>query len=223
MNERVAGGRRNQQQCSVCSVLCMHEARANVRMHVVEGTDAEISRGDVLMIPGTKEFFIATGPHPDWGGVHTVWGRIDGAIDSVPFEPASETTDRGITTRCGSVGCGGAAPIVIHQERPFACTGSVVWRGRSTWRGLAWFGLGTCSGDLEGLLKRIEPLGKQSPSYAATRCEGEHVHYGVPPSEQVKVGSESDAVDHGHYCSRAGCARSGGGEIVALIFDMYES
>jgi len=79
-----------------------------------EGTDAEISRGDVLMIPGTKEFFIATGPHPDWGGVHTVWGRIDGAIDSVPFEPASETTDRGITTRWLAPEV--VTPFTIHVE-----------------------------------------------------------------------------------------------------------
>ncbi|CAL5221657.1 g3884 [Coccomyxa viridis] len=36
-------------------------------------------RGQVCMIPGTKEFFIALVDHDEWGGAHTVWGEVSAA------------------------------------------------------------------------------------------------------------------------------------------------
>ena len=33
-------------------------------------------RGQVCMIPGTREFFIALVDHDEWGGAHTVWGEV---------------------------------------------------------------------------------------------------------------------------------------------------
>ena len=37
-------------------------------------------RGQVCMIPGTKEFFIALVDHDEWGGAHTVWGEVSTSL-----------------------------------------------------------------------------------------------------------------------------------------------
>lgn len=34
--------------------------------------------GHLCMIPGTKDFFIAYGDHPEWGSSHTVFGEVRG-------------------------------------------------------------------------------------------------------------------------------------------------
>jgi hypothetical protein len=65
----------------------------------------EIKKGDVCIIPNSKEFFIAKAGHEEWGHSHSVWGHIaDEAswevISRVPMEPFSTITDKGgITTR----------------------------------------------------------------------------------------------------------------------------
>ncbi|PRW45096.1 peptidyl-prolyl cis- cyclophilin type [Chlorella sorokiniana] len=37
----------------------------------------EVKMGHVCFIPGTNDFFIAYGDHPEWGTAHTVWGLVD--------------------------------------------------------------------------------------------------------------------------------------------------
>lgn len=55
----------------------------------------DIEKGHVCIIPNTKEFFIATVPHPEWNRAHAVWGRVDGfeTVDLIPFEPSFTRTD----------------------------------------------------------------------------------------------------------------------------------
>lgn len=35
----------------------------------------EVKMGHVCFIPGTNDFFIAYGDHPEWGTAHTVGGQ----------------------------------------------------------------------------------------------------------------------------------------------------
>mmetsp|Transcript_38542 Transcript_38542/g.85818 ORF Transcript_38542/g.85818 Transcript_38542/m.85818 type:complete len:230 (+) Transcript_38542:15-704(+) len=64
-----------------------------------------VRKGDVCIIPNSKEFFIATAGHEEWGHAHTVWAHVaDEAswkvIDAIPVEPFTTITDNGgITTR----------------------------------------------------------------------------------------------------------------------------
>jgi hypothetical protein len=36
--------------------------------------------GDACIIPNTREFFIATADHEEWGHSHTVWGQVGGKL-----------------------------------------------------------------------------------------------------------------------------------------------
>ncbi|GFR44364.1 hypothetical protein Agub_g5585, partial [Astrephomene gubernaculifera] len=61
-----------------------------------------VKKGHVCMIPGCKEFFIATADHPEWGASHTIWGEVEdlSAEPSYPFEPFHSITNKdNITTR----------------------------------------------------------------------------------------------------------------------------
>eukprot|EP01025_Chloroclados_australasicus_P033644 TRINITY_DN3435_c1_g1_i1.p2 TRINITY_DN3435_c1_g1~~TRINITY_DN3435_c1_g1_i1.p2 ORF type:complete len:198 (+),score=3.08 TRINITY_DN3435_c1_g1_i1:80-673(+) len=57
---------------------------------VLEG-HVSIRRGDVCMITGTQEFYIATMQHEDWSSAHTVWGRVRNmeAVDKIIRLPYS--------------------------------------------------------------------------------------------------------------------------------------
>ncbi|KAF6251927.1 hypothetical protein COO60DRAFT_576641 [Scenedesmus sp. NREL 46B-D3] len=68
-----------------------------------EGSPA-VRTGDACIIPNTREFFIATADHTEWGHAHTVWGQVADAaswlvIHSMPTEPYTNRTDGAITTR----------------------------------------------------------------------------------------------------------------------------
>mmetsp|Transcript_19175 Transcript_19175/g.33013 ORF Transcript_19175/g.33013 Transcript_19175/m.33013 type:complete len:212 (-) Transcript_19175:413-1048(-) len=69
-----------------------------------EGT-IPVKRGNVAMIPGSKDFFIATLSHEEWGTAHSVWGEVADedswrTIGAIPVEPFTTITDKGnITTR----------------------------------------------------------------------------------------------------------------------------
>jgi cyclophilin family peptidyl-prolyl cis-trans isomerase len=39
--------------------------------------------GDACIIPNTREFFIATADHGEWGHSHTVWGQVSSAAKFV--------------------------------------------------------------------------------------------------------------------------------------------
>lgn len=47
----------------------------------------KVRRGHACLIGGGPDFFIAVGPHPEWGNGHTVWGEVDlhemGAVDAI--------------------------------------------------------------------------------------------------------------------------------------------
>ncbi|KXZ49020.1 hypothetical protein GPECTOR_23g109 [Gonium pectorale] len=61
-----------------------------------------VKKGHVCMIPGCKEFFIATADHPEWGHSHTIWGEVEdlSAEPNYPFEPFHSATNKdNITTR----------------------------------------------------------------------------------------------------------------------------
>jgi len=51
--------------------------RSLERQTPTEGTPV-LERGDVAMIPGSMDFFIALADHPEWGHSHTVWGKVRG-------------------------------------------------------------------------------------------------------------------------------------------------
>uniref|UniRef100_A0A383VB71 Uncharacterized protein n=1 Tax=Tetradesmus obliquus TaxID=3088 RepID=A0A383VB71_TETOB len=68
-----------------------------------EGSPA-VKKGDACIIPNTREFFIATADHGEWGDSHTVWGQVaDEAswqvIARIPTGPYTNRTDGAITTR----------------------------------------------------------------------------------------------------------------------------
>jgi hypothetical protein len=42
-----------------------------------------VVRGDACFIGSGPDFFIAVGPHPEWGSGHTVWGRVLGDMSTV--------------------------------------------------------------------------------------------------------------------------------------------
>lgn len=42
-----------------------------------------VVRGDACFIGSGPDFFIAVGPHPEWGAGHTVWGRVLGDMGTV--------------------------------------------------------------------------------------------------------------------------------------------
>lgn len=61
-----------------------------------------VRKGHACIIPNSKEFFIATADHPEWGNSHVVWGKVDdlSAALRVPVEPFFTRTDGGkIVTR----------------------------------------------------------------------------------------------------------------------------
>jgi Cyclophilin type peptidyl-prolyl cis-trans isomerase/CLD len=54
-----------------------------------------VQRGDACLIGTGPDFFIAVGPHPEWGNGHTVWGRVQGsmaAVDAIVEQPLKEET-----------------------------------------------------------------------------------------------------------------------------------
>lgn len=54
------------------------------------------ARSFTLSPPGSgPDFFIAVGPHAEWGNGHTVWGRVVGsmaAVDAIAALPVQEET-----------------------------------------------------------------------------------------------------------------------------------
>ncbi len=37
-------------------------------------------KGNACIIPGSKDFFIATADHTEWGNSHVVWGQVGRAL-----------------------------------------------------------------------------------------------------------------------------------------------
>ena len=59
-----------------------------------------VAKGSVCIIPGSKEFFIATAAHEEWGHSHSVWGEVSlydssswETIEKIPVEPYTTLTD----------------------------------------------------------------------------------------------------------------------------------
>eukprot|EP00208_Stichococcus_sp_RCC1054_P003720 CAMPEP_0206137598 /NCGR_PEP_ID=MMETSP1473-20131121/2695_1 /ASSEMBLY_ACC=CAM_ASM_001109 /TAXON_ID=1461547 /ORGANISM="Stichococcus sp, Strain RCC1054" /LENGTH=192 /DNA_ID=CAMNT_0053530765 /DNA_START=244 /DNA_END=822 /DNA_ORIENTATION=- len=61
-----------------------------------------IRQGDVALIPDTRDFFIATAEHPEWGNAHAVWAEVTGdglsTVKALPFEPSFTRFDGTYTT-----------------------------------------------------------------------------------------------------------------------------
>jgi hypothetical protein len=56
-----------------------------------------VQRGDACFIGSGPDFFIAVGPHPEWGTGHTVWGRVEpggmATVDEIGLrQPKKEET-----------------------------------------------------------------------------------------------------------------------------------
>jgi hypothetical protein len=53
-----------------------------------EGT-REVKSGDLVMIPGTYDFYIALADHPGWGAAHTVVGQVEDFVvaDLIGVQP----------------------------------------------------------------------------------------------------------------------------------------
>jgi hypothetical protein len=59
-----------------------------------------VEKGSVCIIPGSKEFFIATARHEEWGHSHSVWGEVGlsdheswATIARIPTEPYTTLAD----------------------------------------------------------------------------------------------------------------------------------
>lgn len=53
-----------------------------------------VQRGDVCLIGGGPDFFIALADHPEWGNGHTVWGHVEDmeAVDAIARLPVTAAT-----------------------------------------------------------------------------------------------------------------------------------
>lgn len=54
-----------------------------------------VDRGDACLIGSGPDFFLAVGPHHEWGNGHTVWGRVRDAaslavVDAIAAQPVKE-------------------------------------------------------------------------------------------------------------------------------------
>ena len=52
-----------------------------------------VQRGNVCLIGGGPDFFVALAAHPEWGTAHTVWGHVDDmqVVDAVASLPVTHT------------------------------------------------------------------------------------------------------------------------------------
>ncbi len=73
-------------------------------------------KGDVCIIPNSKEFFIATADHDEWGTAHSVWGKVR---HTHTHTHTHTETQLGHCTLC--VGMGEMCVTPTHTHAPKKC------------------------------------------------------------------------------------------------------